>query len=47
MVDHLRVKILKTFITFIIIYLLLTGYFKLRYPFWSRQPVFHLHNLFY
>lgn len=47
MVDHLRVKILKTFITIIIIYLLLTGYFKLRYPFWSRQPVFHLHNLFY
>ena len=29
--------------------LLLILYFiyKIKYPFWSRQPVFHYHNLFY
>ncbi len=41
------VKIIQTIIIIIIIIFLLIGYFKLKYPFWSRQPVFHLHNLMY
>ena len=47
MADHARIKIMHTIITIIIIYFLITGYFKLKYPFWSRQPVFHYHNLYY
>lgn len=35
-----------TVIITIIIFLCL-AYFKLKYPFWSRQPVFHYHNLKY
>lgn len=31
----------------IIIILILIGVYKLKYPFWSRQPVFHFHNLRY
>tara|TARA_Y100000389_G_scaffold204935_1_gene260990 strand:- start:8511 stop:9662 length:1152 start_codon:yes stop_codon:yes gene_type:complete len=34
-------------IILIIIYLLFSGYFRIKYPFWSIQPVFHFHNLFY
>ncbi len=29
----------------IIVYFLIVGYVKLNYPFWSRQPVFHIFNL--
>ena len=31
----------------IIILTILIAYFKLKYPFWSKQPVFHFHNLYY
>ena len=31
----------------ITIILLLIGIYKIKYPFWSRQPVFHYHNLWY
>ena len=31
----------------ILILLILYFYYKLKYPFWSRQPVFHMHNLWY
>jgi len=31
----------------IIIILVVVGVYKVKYPFWSRQPVFHLHNLKY
>ena len=31
----------------IILYLLFTAYCKIRFRFWSKQPVFHLHNLWY
>jgi len=31
----------------ITIIVLLVAYFKLKYPFWSKQPVFHYHNLIY
>ena len=47
MADHTRIKIMHTIITIIIIYFLIIGYFKLKYPFWLRQPVFHYHNLYY
>lgn len=30
-----------------IVILITLGFFKLKQPFWSRQPVFHLYNLFY
>ena len=29
------------------IILLLVAIYKLKFPFWSRQPVFHFHNLKY
>lgn len=47
MVDHIRIKIVYIIVAIIIIYFLLIGYFKLKYPFWSRQPVFHFYNLLY
>ena len=31
----------------IILYLLFTAYFKIKYRFWSIQPVFHFHNIGY
>lgn len=31
----------------IAIIIILIAYFKLKYPFWSKQPVFHFHNLYY
>lgn len=34
-------------IILIVILTILVAYFKLRYPFWSKQPVFHFHNLYY
>ena len=34
-------------ITFILIYIIFTIYFKIKNRFWSRQPVFHYHNIFY
>ena len=34
-------------IIIIIILIILIAYFKLKYPFWSKQPVFHFHNLYY
>jgi len=32
---------------FVITYLLFYIFFKISIPFWSRQPVFHLHNILY
>ena len=32
---------------FILLYVLGTIYFKVKYPFWSNQPVFHFHNIRY
>ena len=34
-------------IILIVILTILVAYFKLKYPFWSRQPVFHYHKLNY
>jgi hypothetical protein len=45
MVDY--IKILYTITIIIVSYVLVIGYFKLKFPFWSRQPVFHFHNLYY
>ena len=39
--------VLLTMIILIIIPLFVVGFFKLKQPFWSRQPVFHLYNLTY
>ena len=47
MIDSIRWIIIYTLGVSIIIYFGLTGLFKLYFPFWSRQPVFHLHNIFY
>ena len=40
-------KLLNTIFIIVIICFLTMGYFKLKYPFWSRQPVFHYHKLNY
>ena len=34
-------------IILIILYVIFTIYFKIKNQFWSRQPVFHFHNIFY
>ncbi len=47
MVDHVRLTIVYTIITFITLYCLFIAYFRLKFKFWSRQPVFHLHNVYY
>ena len=47
MLDSIRWIIIFILGISIILYLLLTGLFKLYFPFWSRQPVFHLHNVFF
>ena len=43
--------ILNTFLSIlcliIIIYFIFTVYLKCKMPFWSKQPVFHIYNLFY
>ena len=31
----------------LVLLFLLYFYYKIKYPFWSRQPVFHFHNLLY
>ena len=31
----------------ILILITLYLYYKFKHPFWSRQPVFHIHNLWY
>lgn len=31
----------------IVLILLIVGVYKIKYPFWSKQPVFHLHNIRY
>lgn len=38
--------IYKLLILFIIV-ILCKGYFRVKYPFWSIQPVFHFHNMYY
>ena len=40
MLKHLFIIILSFYLLFII-------YFRIRYKFWSKQPVFHLHNIRY
>lgn len=40
-------NILNILVILGIIIFLCIGYFKLKYPFWSRQPVFHYHKLNY
>lgn len=39
--------ILYIFLFLCLIILLFQIYIKIKYPFWSRQPVFHYHNLYY
>jgi len=39
--------ILYILLSIAIIYLLIFAFIKLRFRFWSAQPVFHLYNLFY
>ena len=34
-------------IILVILYIVFTIYFKIKSPFWSRQPVFHFHNIYY
>lgn len=31
----------------LVIYLAFIAFFKIKYPFWAKQPVFHFHNLYY
>ena len=40
-------NILNIIVIIAIIIFLCMGYFKLKYPFWSRQPVFHYHLIHY
>jgi hypothetical protein len=40
-------KIASLILILIVFYVLLTAYFKIKYRFWSIQPVFHIHNLIY
>lgn len=47
MVDHVRLTIVYTIATFTVVYCLFIAYFRLKFKFWSRQPVFHLHNIYY
>lgn len=46
-----KINILNTFLNrifiIVLIILLLYIYYRLKYQFWSRQPVFHYHNLWY
>jgi hypothetical protein len=39
--------LLYVLLIMVIILFLLYFYYKIKYPFWSRQPVFHFHNLLY
>ena len=39
--------ILYIILAIIIIYLLFFAFIKIKFPFWSKQPVFHYYNLFY
>ncbi len=39
--------ILYALLGIVIIYLLFIAFIKLKFGFWSKQPVFHLYNLFY
>ena len=39
--------LLYILLTITIILLLIYFVYKIKYPFWSRQPVFHHHNLWY
>ena len=34
-------------IIIISVILLIIGIYKIKFPFWSKQPVFHFHNLKY
>ena len=37
----------RTGLLLVVLYLVLLIMVKVKYPFWSRQPVFHFHNLYY
>ena len=39
--------LLYKFLIVFVLYLLLKAIFRIKYPFWSIQPVFHYHNLYY
>ena len=39
--------ILYIILSILVIYLVIVAYIKIRYRFWSIQPVFHIYNLFY
>ncbi len=39
--------VLYIILIILIVLLLFYFYYKIKYPFWSRQPVFHFHNLLY
>jgi hypothetical protein len=43
----LKIILLYLILGIITIIILFNIYFRLRYPFWSRQPVFNYHNLIY
>ena len=39
----IKYMIITLIVTYVVFYL----FFKLKDPFWARQPVFHFHNLWY
>ena len=39
--------IINILLSIIILFAILYLYYKYKYQFWSRQPVFHFHNLYY
>ena len=41
------IHILSLIVFIIIIYLIIAIYLKCKMPFWSKQPVFHIYNIFY
>jgi hypothetical protein len=41
------IMIINILLSIIILFLIFYLYYKYKYQFWSRQPVFHFHNLYY
>ena len=39
--------LLNSIVFIISIYVIFIMYIKIKYPFWSKQPVFHYHNIKY
>jgi predicted GNAT family acetyltransferase len=45
--DSLTHVLRRAGLTVLVLYLVFLVVFKIKYPFWAKQPVFHFHNLYY